>query len=66
MASSTVLRTRLNDLDGRRTGCGEPAMRLDSEDFASQPVGELEHDKTSVHEDVVEDMELWRARCDVE
>ena len=65
MAWSKVVSTRLNVFDGAPEDIGEVLVTSETRRFLklSRSAGELERDVVAVHEEVVEDMELWRARC---
>ena len=61
LASSIVLRTKLKLFAETWVGGGEVDERLNSEEVESH--GDVERPENSVHEDVADEMETWRARC---
>ena len=59
LASSTVLRTRLKELEGRYpVGDGVGEARIDSKQCESEPIGEAERANSSVQDELVEEIEL--------
>ena len=68
MASLAVLRTRRYELEGRATGGGDIDMRLrpeKSDSSDSEVGGDEERADVTVREESSEEVELWRARCQV-
>ena len=64
-ASSIVLRTRRNVLERRRIGGRGADILLESERSESEAAGDADRADTSVQDDVVEEIELWRERYQV-